>query len=126
MGSPPPTNKTSVSSTTETHCSSPVLGSAVSSSTPKDFQPNSHKGVEARPVMKRQAMSAPPRLAYTAVGMHRALDSAIGLPKRSTSASWMLGFLMPAEVRRNLMMPLWYWIVDVGGATERTQPCNGG
>ena len=37
--------------------------------------------------------------------MQRALDSAIGLPSRSTSASWMLVFLMPAEVRRSLKMP---------------------
>jgi hypothetical protein len=42
---------------------------------------------------------------YDAVGMQRASDSAIGLPRRSTSASWMLVFLMPAEVRRNLMLP---------------------
>src|SRR6266536_6559394 len=34
--------------------------------------------------------------------MQSALDSAIGLPRRSTSASWMLVFLMPEEVRRNL------------------------
>jgi len=37
---------------------------------------------------------------YKAVGMQRASHSAIGLPSRSTSASWMLEFLMPAEVRR--------------------------
>ena len=37
--------------------------------------------------------------------MQRALDSAIGLPSRSTSASWMLVLLMPPEVRRNLMLP---------------------
>jgi hypothetical protein len=43
---------------------------------------------------------------YAAVGMQSALDSAIGLPRRSTSASWMLVFLMPADVRRNLMIPL--------------------
>ena len=42
---------------------------------------------------------------YTAVGMQRALDSAIGLPRRSTSASWMLVFLMPADVSSNLMGP---------------------
>jgi hypothetical protein len=42
---------------------------------------------------------------YDAVGMQRALDSAIGLPRRSTSALWMLLFLMPAEVRRSLMLP---------------------
>src|SRR5262249_30196422 len=38
--------------------------------------------------------------------MMRAVDSAIGLPSRSTSASRMLAFLMPAEVRRILMLPL--------------------
>ena len=42
---------------------------------------------------------------YVAVGMQRALDSAIGLPSRSTSASWMLVFLMPAEVRRSRQAP---------------------
>src|SRR5262245_29293392 len=42
---------------------------------------------------------------YYAVGMQRALELAIGLPSRSTSASWMLLFLMPAEVRRSLKMP---------------------
>lgn len=34
------------------------------------------------------------------MGMKRALDSAIGLPSRSTSASWMLRFLIPDDVRR--------------------------
>src|SRR5690348_14959715 len=37
--------------------------------------------------------------------MQRAVDSAIGLPRRSTSASWMLGFLMPADVRRSRILP---------------------
>src|SRR5579875_4081002 len=36
--------------------------------------------------------------------MTRALDSAIGLPRRLTRAFWMLGFLMPADVRSNFMM----------------------
>jgi len=40
---------------------------------------------------------------YDAVGIQRALESAIGLPSRSTSALWMLVFLIPADVRRNLM-----------------------
>jgi hypothetical protein len=40
---------------------------------------------------------------YVAVGMQRALASAIGLPRSSTSASWMLVFLMPADVSSNLM-----------------------
>src|SRR5438034_5756173 len=34
--------------------------------------------------------------------MQRALDSAIGLPRRSTSALSMVVLVMPAEVRRNL------------------------
>src|SRR5690348_13903736 len=41
-----------------------------------------------------------------AVGMQRASHSAIGLPRRSTSASWMLVFLMPAEVSSSFMIPL--------------------
>src|SRR5262245_48778597 len=51
-------------------------------------------------------MAGPPGLAYTAVGMHRALDSAIGLPRSSTSALRMLVFVMPPEVSSNFMMPL--------------------
>ena len=42
---------------------------------------------------------------YIAVGMQRAVASLIGLPRRSTSALWMLGFLMPADVRRSFMLP---------------------
>jgi hypothetical protein len=35
---------------------------------------------------------------YPAVGMQRAVDSAIGLSRRSTSVSWMDGFVTPADV----------------------------
>src|SRR5690242_3380915 len=84
-----------------------MLGSAVSSSTPKDFQPSSHMGWADVPLMKRHG---PPGLPwgfpYPAVGIQRALDSATGLPRRSMSALWMLGFLMPAEVRRYFTIPL--------------------
>src|SRR5207253_1364073 len=91
-----------------------MLGSAVSSSTPNDCQPNSHIGVlGSRPLMNRHAWKAPSGLAYAAVGMQRALDSAIGLPSRPTSASWMLVFLMPAEVRRSFIMPFLVYIVDL-------------
>jgi hypothetical protein len=104
--SPPLTSRTSASRTQGTQRSSPMLGSAVSSSTPKDFHPSSHMGVEARPQMKRHA---PPGLPcgcpYPAVGMHRALESAIGLPRRSTSALRMLAFLIPAEVSRYFTVP---------------------
>ncbi len=41
-----------------------------------------------------------------AVGMHRALHSAMGLPNRSSSALWMLVFLIPAEVSNNFMSSL--------------------
>src|SRR5580692_8463321 len=83
-----------------------MLGRAVSSNTPKDFQPNSHMGqIGCCPLISRHAWPAPPGKAYAAVGMQSALDSAIGLPSRSTSASWMLVLVMPAEVRRSLMTP---------------------
>src|SRR5207244_8938107 len=84
-----------------------MLGSAVSSSTPNDFQPSSHMGVlDSRPLMNRHAAPGPAMgCPYAAVGMQRALDSAIGLPRRSTSALSILVFLMPADVRRNLMLP---------------------
>jgi hypothetical protein len=70
----------------------------------------------SRPAMKFQAMPAPPAMTYVAVGTHRALDSSIGLPSRSTSASWMLAFLMPAEVRSNLTMPILGSVVVPGAA----------
>src|SRR5262249_21234545 len=38
---------------------------------------------------------------YIAVGMQSALDSAKGLPRSSSSAFSMLGFLMPADVSRS-------------------------
>src|SRR4051794_24884506 len=103
--SPPFTSRTSVSRTHDTQRSWSMLGSAVSSSTPKDFQPSSHMGQRGScPLMKFHALPGPAiGCAYDAVGMQRASDSAIGFPKRSTSASWMLVFLMPADVRRSFM-----------------------
>src|SRR5256885_1931522 len=38
--------------------------------------------------------------------MQSALDSAIGLPNSSTSAAWMLGLVMPFEVRRIFMVAI--------------------
>jgi hypothetical protein len=47
-------------------------------------------------------------MGYVAEGMQSALDSAIGLPRSSTSASLMLAFLMPADVSSILhVVPLW-------------------
>src|SRR5438128_11132166 len=37
--------------------------------------------------------------------MQRASHAAIGLPSRSSIASLMLGFLMPADVRRSFTLP---------------------
>ena len=86
VASPPSTSRTSASRTQGTHRSVPMLGSAVSSSTPTDFQPR--PTMERSPEMNRQAeagvhMGWP----YSAVGMQRALESAMGLPSSSTSAS---------------------------------------
>jgi hypothetical protein len=48
------------------------------------------------PAMKRQAEAGVHMgWAHSAVGMQRALESAIGLPSRSTSASRMLVFVTP-------------------------------
>src|SRR4029453_16934760 len=49
--------------------------------------------------------------------MQSARDSAIGLPSSSTSASWMLGLLMPDEQRRNFTMP------PVSSTAGETFPC---
>src|SRR5437868_13066686 len=63
-------------------------------------------GVVACPVMNRYAPRMPPGACpYDAVGMQRASHSAIGLPSRSSIASLMLGFLMPADVRRSFTLP---------------------
>src|SRR3954467_15500299 len=85
-----------------------MLGSAVSSSTPIDFHPSSTIGVLGSfPLMNRHAAAGPAMgCPYDAVEMQSALDSAIGLPRSSRSALWMLGFLIPADVRRSRTMPL--------------------
>jgi hypothetical protein len=48
---------------------------------------------------------APGDVLYFPEGGDGLLDSAIGFPSRSTSASSMLGLLMPEEVRRSFMRP---------------------
>src|SRR5579884_4405043 len=101
MTSPPQTSRASASSTFGTHSASFIVGSAVSSSTPSDFQPSSHMGLGAVPLMNRYAIPAGSRVPYDAVGMQSALASAIGLPSSATSAFSMLELLMPAEARRS-------------------------
>src|SRR5581483_6693032 len=58
---------------------------------------------------------------YNAVGMQRASHSAIGLPSSSTSASWMLAFLMPADVRRSFSLPPEF-VGVTGNIPARTGP----
>ena len=53
MTSPPHTSRASASWTRGIQYSSLMLGSAVSSSTPNDFQPNSHMGLAVDPLMNR-------------------------------------------------------------------------
>src|SRR5262245_35293188 len=80
-----------------------MLGNAVSSSTPSVFHPSSHIGVLGSwPLMNFHATPGFSGCPYDAVGMQSALDSAIGLSRRSTRAAWMLWFLTPAEVRSSL------------------------
>src|SRR5450432_1681405 len=86
-----------------------MLDSAVSSRTPTDFQPKS-----PWPAMKRQAEAGVHQgWPYSAVGMHRALESSIGLPSRSTSASRMLVLVTPPDVRRSFKLP-----PEVGDVSE--------
>ena len=93
-----------------------MLGNAVNSNTPSDFQPNSAMPSPARPLMKSQAFSPGPThgCPYIAVGMHSALLSSIGLPSWSSSALRMLGFLTPADVRRSFNAASWCWSVPTG------------
>ena len=72
-----------------------MLASAVSSSTPTDFQPSSHIGQSRScPLMNRHTPAPGPTAGcpYIVVGMHKALLSAIGLRKRPTSDFRMLAF----------------------------------
>ena len=84
-----------------------MLGSAVSSSTPTDFQPSSTIGLSEFPLMNRHGPTPGPTMGcpYCAVGMHRALESAIGLPRISTNAWWMLLLVTPPDVSRSLKVP---------------------
>src|SRR5262245_39169360 len=119
--SPPSTSRTSASRTHGSQRDLPMLGRAVSSSTPSDFQPSSIIGQGDLPAMKRHATPGSQcGWPYDAVGMHRALDSAIGLPRRSSSARWMLAFLMPAEVRRSFMTSFQTWLMNLPDYDDRT------
>src|SRR4029077_16893564 len=97
------------SRTQGTQRSSPMLDSAVSSRTPTDFQPTSPWSA-----MKRQAEAGVHQgWPFSAVGMHRALESSIDLPSNSTRASRMLVLVTPPDVRRSFKLPPEF--VDVRG-----------
>src|SRR6185312_3032070 len=102
--SPPPTSNASVSSSKATQISRLMLGNAVSSSSPSDFQPSSQKGSPNDPQMTLRTMSPPRGKPYMAVGTKRALASEIGLPRSLISASRILVLLMQAEVRRSFII----------------------
>src|SRR3954469_2410988 len=80
-----------------------MVGSAVSSRTPSDFHGNAVMPPQGgKPLMKPRTDTGPHTgWPHCAVGMQRALQSAIGLPSRSTSASLMLGLVTPPDVRRS-------------------------
>src|SRR4029453_15314865 len=103
--SPPFTSRASVSLTRGTQSSSSMLGSAGGSSTPRDFQPNSIIGQRGFcPLMKFHALGGPAMgCPYDAVGMQRALDSAIGLPSRGARAAGVAGVFVPRGLGENIM-----------------------
>ena len=61
------------------------------------------------PLMNCHALTHEPTIGcpYIAVGMHSAVDSAIGLPRSSTSASRMLAFVTPPEVSSSFKAVSW-------------------
>src|ERR1700733_9005585 len=67
-GSPPQTSRASASRTAAAQTSLSMLGSAVSSSIPIDFQPRSHNGLLAFPEIAWSALRAPPGKGEIAVG----------------------------------------------------------
>src|SRR4051812_17135809 len=72
-----------------------------------DLHPRSTMRLSLFPLMNRQAPAPGPTAgcAYIAVGMQRALESAIGLPRRSTRAASMLWLLTPPDVSSSFMPP---------------------
>jgi hypothetical protein len=81
-----------------------MLDKTLSSRTPSEFHPRAAAGgFEASPMIASCAINGLPGKGYIAVGMNRAFDSEIGLPKRSTRAWEMLGFRTPPDVRRYFM-----------------------
>src|SRR5689334_1650607 len=122
VASPPSTRSTSAARTHGTQRSAPMEGNAVSSRTPSDAQPSPDMYCQSElgsAAMKPRTEVGPHiGWPHCAVGMQRALHSAIGLPSRSMSALRMLGFVTPPEVRRYFIIPL---LVDGMGAERLLQ-----
>src|SRR5262247_2526340 len=100
VASPPSTSRTSASRTHGIQRFLSMVGSAVSSRTPTDFQPRAHMEALGSWLAMNSNAEAGVHIGWPhcAVGMHRALDSAIGLPSSSTNASRILGFVTPPDV----------------------------
>src|SRR3954453_3139305 len=84
-----------------------MLGSAVSSRTPSVFQPSEVMAPHGGIPLTKPRTEAGPHLGWPhcAVGMHRALESAMGLPNRPINASRMLRFVTPPDVRSSFKVP---------------------
>src|SRR4029079_237601 len=98
---------TSVSRTSGFHRSSSMLGSAVSSNKPTDFQPSWVIWHSSFPLTKPHGFTPGPTSGwpYKAVGMHSAVHSSIGLVSMPVSESWMVGLATPAAVSSRRMVP---------------------
>jgi hypothetical protein len=81
-----------------------MLGNAVSSRTPTDFHPSPAMGCADSPLMNRHTPNGVDcGCPYAAVGMHKALHSAIDLPTKLESASRREGLVIPADVSSNFI-----------------------
>ncbi len=107
VASPPSTNRTSASRTQGTQRSSPRLGSAVSSRTPRAFHSMEVMPPHGGMPLTKPRTEAGPHIGWPhcAVGIQRAVESVIGLPNRSTSALRMLEFVIPPDVRSSFKIP---------------------
>src|SRR6476646_4758939 len=107
VASPPSTRRTSASRIQGTHRSAPIVGSAVSSRTPRDAQPRPEKCRNWGSAATRPRTDAGPHIGWPhwAVGTTSAWHSAIGLPRSCTSAEWMLGFVTPPDVSKRFKVP---------------------
>ena len=107
VASPPSTSRTSASRTQGTQRSSPRLGSAVSSRTPRDFHSMEVMPPHGGMPLTKPRTEAGPHIGWPhcAVGMQRAVESVIGLPSRSTSASRMLEFVIAPGREKQLQDP---------------------